>query len=300
MALPGSLTCATLNVRGLAHKRRQSQLYRLLTDLDIDVLAVQETKVDGDEETRSMVQRYTTRYFAFVSHAVGMSAGCVLFVRKLPGLVVQEVKSGMAGRFVSCDVLFGSVEWRVVCVYAPNLVNDRTVFFENIWQHLNTERIIILMGDFNCVLSSRDKTSARAYRDSSTDILAQVINECNLADVEECLEGTREVQYTHFQGSSHARLDRIYLALDLIEKCEDYSVMPVSFSDHCLVQCRIGGQKRRNGFTWELWKLNAKLLQDEVFVEDVEDRIKEMEGDQNNLGEKWELCKQEIKMKAIE
>lgn len=58
---------------------RKSQLYRLLTDVDIDALAVQETKVDGDEETGRMVQRFTTRYFACVSHAVGTSAGCILF-----------------------------------------------------------------------------------------------------------------------------------------------------------------------------------------------------------------------------
>ncbi|CAN7948667.1 unnamed protein product [Ixodes hexagonus] len=120
---------ATLNVRGLAHKRRQSQLYRLLTDLNIDVLAVEETKVDGEEETGIMVQRFTSRFFAYASPALGTSAGCVLLVKKLPGLVVQEVKRCGAGRYVSCDFLFGSVEWRVVCLYAPNLVNDRTDFF---------------------------------------------------------------------------------------------------------------------------------------------------------------------------
>lgn len=204
-----------------------------------------------------------------------------------------------AGRYVSCDFLFGSVEWRVVCLYAPNLVNDRTDFFENIRQHLLTERSMAVLGDFNCVLSPRNKSSSTPFTDASTDLLAQVINESNLVDVEECLEGAWEVQYTHFQVNSHARLDRIYVALDLIGKCENYSVKPVSFSDHCLVQCSIGKKKQQSGFSWELWKLNAKLLQDELFAEAVKDRIGEIE-DQNNLGEKWELCKQDIKLKAIE
>ena len=79
MALTPPFSIATLNVRGLAARRRQSQLLRLLTDQDIDVLAVQETKVDGEEETGSMVRRFTDRYYAVVSHAIGTSAGCVFF-----------------------------------------------------------------------------------------------------------------------------------------------------------------------------------------------------------------------------
>lgn len=43
-----SLKFATLNVRGLSRKRKQSQVYRLLTDRDIDVLTIQETKVEGE------------------------------------------------------------------------------------------------------------------------------------------------------------------------------------------------------------------------------------------------------------
>lgn len=60
MAPDPSHSIATLNVRGLAASRRQCQVLRLVTDHDIDVLAVQETKVDGEEETGSMVRRFTS------------------------------------------------------------------------------------------------------------------------------------------------------------------------------------------------------------------------------------------------
>lgn len=78
----------TLNVRELASKKKQSQVYRILTEHDIDVLAVQETKVDGEDETGNMVRRFTSRFFAVVSHARGTSAGCVIFVKNVPGLEV--------------------------------------------------------------------------------------------------------------------------------------------------------------------------------------------------------------------
>lgn len=78
MKLTRTLRIATLNVRGLGTKKKQSQLYRLANELVLDVLAAQETKVDGDEQTGSMVRRFTTHYIAVVSHAVGTSADCVV------------------------------------------------------------------------------------------------------------------------------------------------------------------------------------------------------------------------------
>lgn len=51
MSMDRSFRVATLNVRGLASRRKQSQLYRLVSEHDLDILAVQETKVEGDDET---------------------------------------------------------------------------------------------------------------------------------------------------------------------------------------------------------------------------------------------------------
>lgn len=42
---------ATLNVRGLADRRRQNQLYRLVTDGDLDIVALHETKVESEDQT---------------------------------------------------------------------------------------------------------------------------------------------------------------------------------------------------------------------------------------------------------
>lgn len=146
-------------------------------------------------------------------------------------------------------------------------------FFQSLKKYLICEKSLIVMSDFNCVLRGCDKTSARAFRDRSTDALSEVIATCNLDDVAECLEGERCVRYTHFQRSSHARLDRIYVSPDVISKCSTYSVVPVSFSDHCLVECGIGTKKRENQFSWEMWKLNSKLITDDIFSRKVNEEI---------------------------
>lgn len=129
MATNPTLSLGTLNVRGLAAKRKQSQVYRMMVDQDLDVLAVQETKVEGEEETRGMVLRFTSLYYAVVSHAKGASAGVILFIRKLPGLSIENYFSCPSGRLVYVDFNVGNDSWRVVCVYAPNVCEERTLFF---------------------------------------------------------------------------------------------------------------------------------------------------------------------------
>lgn len=75
--IENSIRVATLNVRGLASRRKQCQLYRLVSDLELDILAVQEIRVHGDDETGGMVRQFLPRYSAIVSHAIGTSSGCV-------------------------------------------------------------------------------------------------------------------------------------------------------------------------------------------------------------------------------
>ncbi|XP_075529913.1 neprilysin-11-like [Dermacentor variabilis] len=47
----------------------------------------------------------------------------------------------------------------------------------------------------------------------SSDVLSQMIADHELEDIAECLEASRAVKYTHFQGNNHAHLDRLYLSV---------------------------------------------------------------------------------------
>lgn len=116
VSLERSLRIATLNVRGLAARRRQSQLYRLVTEQDLDIVAVQETKVESEDGTERMVRPFTTCYDVCVSHAIGTSAGCVLLVRQCLGAVIQTVTTCELGRLVVCDFSLSGLEWRVISI----------------------------------------------------------------------------------------------------------------------------------------------------------------------------------------
>ncbi|KAH8021372.1 hypothetical protein HPB51_015519 [Rhipicephalus microplus] len=70
-SLSGFVKAATLSVRGLASRKKPTQLYGLAMDQDLDIIAVQETKVESVDATKSLLQRFTGRYTASVSHAIG-------------------------------------------------------------------------------------------------------------------------------------------------------------------------------------------------------------------------------------
>lgn len=52
----------------------------MLIEKDLDIVAVQETKMESEAQTEGMVRIFEARYGVCVSYAVGNSGGC-LFLR---------------------------------------------------------------------------------------------------------------------------------------------------------------------------------------------------------------------------
>lgn len=158
----GPLKVATLNVRGLGSKKRQFQLRELLEAKDIDILGVQESKVESESHTDTMVQPFLEHYHVAVSHAVGTAGGCCMFLKKAVISAVSQVQSCLEGRYVWCDFDCGEHSFRAVCVYAPTNSKQRRVFFENVVKLVDCEMQVLFFGDFNCVSTSADRANQKA------------------------------------------------------------------------------------------------------------------------------------------
>lgn len=294
------LIIGTLNVRGLGARRKQCQLKRLMIEKELDVLCVQETKIEAEDKTNSMVNTFGNSFYACVSHAVGTSGGCCILIRSASGVLVKNVRSGESGRLVVCDFLFDGDEFRVLCIYAPNKIHEREEFFQDIETYLNCEKHVMLLGDFNCVCAREDRIGGFGQKDRSAEFLYEMLEGHEMEDVAHIASKENCLRFTHFQGASHARLDRAYVSLNLVSMCSNYSVKDVSFSDHCLVSFVVGGRKEDKKFSWELWKLNCRLLKDSGFKEKVEKIFVEHESAVGpSWAEKWELIKQDVKLCAI-
>lgn len=148
----------------------------------------------------------------------------------------------------------------------------------------------------------RDRASAKSPSDSSSTLLRDILDEYLLTDVADMHVDREELRFTHFQQSSHARLDRIYVSAELGPITVAYSVKPVFFSDHCLVGVTVGKKsKSSRKFSWGLWKFNVNLLKDKSFTDGVINILDKL-GENRYLSftEKWELFKEEVKLLAIE
>lgn len=135
--------CATLHVRGFNSRKKQYQVKRLLNEENIDILAVQETKMHEDDQIALALRPFLSAYEVCVSHAVGTSAGCFLFLAKRIALTDLKVTTDSGGRLIFCDFLLGGLQWRVLCIYAPNRICERESFFRQITEYVNCEKYMI-------------------------------------------------------------------------------------------------------------------------------------------------------------
>lgn len=135
----------TLNVSGFSDRRRQNEAYRLVTHDDLDIVALQETKVGREDQRDRMVRTFVVRYDVCVSHAVGFSAGCAHLIRRSIGAALKTATASEKGRHVVCDFEFCSYEWRAIRVYGPTNTAEKKAFFEEMRTWCETERLLILM-----------------------------------------------------------------------------------------------------------------------------------------------------------
>lgn len=297
VALSHQLIFATVNVCGLRSRQKQVQLRRLLFSRHFDFVAVQETKIDSDEDTEKALKPFLSVFHVFVSHDVGLSAGCLLFLRKSLPYSAVEYNVDSEGRFIQCDFMLYGLPWRLINVYAFNDALRRINLFENITTLLDCDRDVVFMGDFNCVCNRNDRTGP-SRSDRSAEVLSLIVEKAGLIDTG---ASSSLPSYTHAQGSTHTRLDRIYVSSVLISPEMSCRAEPVSFSDHCIVTTQIGKNTRSNFRpNWALWKLNSTLVNDGDFISRVRVALKTCLAADRPLFASWELFYQDVRSIAIE
>lgn len=96
-----------------------------MTEQELDIVAIQETKIESQDQTDRMVLSFSSRYDVCVSHAVGTSAGCMLLIRQSLGAIVERVETCVFGRWIVCDITLAGLELRIICIYAHTNTEER-------------------------------------------------------------------------------------------------------------------------------------------------------------------------------
>ena len=138
------LNLATLNARWRRDPSKYACLLGELSNLCVNVAAVQETHFTCAEDWRVLRDDFDV-FSAFDSRC---STGTSL-------LVGRSLNAGDGGRLVVADNAVKGFEFRVVAVYALNSVGERCSFFRRLKPFLDDPKRIILVGDWNAILDPK-------------------------------------------------------------------------------------------------------------------------------------------------
>ena len=118
-----AITLASVNVRGLRDRSKASRLLCDLRQHGVDVAAVQETHFVW-EAHEQMLRR---DFYVFSAFGDVFARGVSLLVKRSLDARVNVVYAGASGRLVVADVAVQKCEFRVVAVYAADVVSSWVV-----------------------------------------------------------------------------------------------------------------------------------------------------------------------------
>lgn len=153
-------------------------------------------------------------------------------------------------------------------IYAPTASAERIVFLDILCLALkkcSSDDFLLLGGDFNCTEQNLDRNHLEPHMPSRKRLI-QLIKTHELNDVWRNFHGnSRQYTWSHFRDKvvSLARLDKIYCFRHQINVFRSCCIIPVSFSDHCMVQCSLflNSVKSKSAY----WHFNNALLSDKGF-----------------------------------
>ena len=268
-----ALNHATLNVRGLSDPSKCTRLLGELTNLCIDVAAVQETHFTCGADWRVLESGFNI-FFAYGSRT---SAGVSLLIGCSLDADVDVAFAGDGDRLVVADVAVKSFKFRLVVVYAPNIAAERVPFFRRLAPFLDDTKRLVLMGDWNAILDPKiDMVGLGASRLGRCESsLVGIMTRHDLVDRFRLDHPGREM-WTWLDRSPSAKvgsyLDRVLIRradIDFVS-CPTYHL--IAWTDHKLVRVslRLANRPSLSGY----WKFNTSLLEIRDFRERLESLIK--------------------------
>lgn len=234
----------TVNVNGLGVAGRAQALfyYQQHVACRPDATFVQEVKLGGAADLESVLQRGCGpgdpwRGSSAFSPGTSDSRGTAILTRPglaLPGRVQQPATTDAAGRVVCWDWEVVHHRLRLLSIYAPAQRADRGAFFQQLRPFLETDRIVLLGGDLNCVLQRCDEEVVSAHRAAGAAELAALMQEFHLQDAWSVVNG-QQAGFTFPAASTRspaARLDRWLVSSRAVPWVKSVEVVPGAPGDH--------------------------------------------------------------------
>ena len=261
--------CVTINVNGLRDVVKFENLCSLISENGYDVVALQETFWKPEFITEN--KKHWNGEIFYSCSDTGKQ-GVAFLVNKKHSKSVKEIKS-FDGRFIYIQLEVDNKVVDIVNIYAPNVVNERVLFFQKVCPTIPKSDDLILLCDFNTSLSPLDR-SGKHTEDKAFRILSELIFDFNIYDVWRARFPTSRVfswRRVIENQLVQSRIDFIFISRMFTTFVKNIYYKHTAFSDHSFVVLNIDFSKIERGPG--TWIFNNMLLEDDCFVSKINDLI---------------------------
>ncbi|KAH9898256.1 Endonuclease/exonuclease/phosphatase [Cubamyces lactineus] len=203
------------------------------------VLAVQETHLTNEraQDLRALFSESLRIEYSQDPTNAGAARGVAFIINlRIVKEPIYTIKEIIPGRAILIELQWaGDKKLRILNVYGPNPANDNADF----WKKISDARlrgIDIMLGDFNFVEDPVDRLPAREDRTECVEAFGDLKEKYHLIDGWR-MTHTNEKAYTyvHTNGTSHSRIDRIYIKRTLFSLASNWDLTEAGIAtDHRL------------------------------------------------------------------
>ena len=248
-----ALTLLTVNVNGVGSARKAGRLLEYQRQVPglPDATFVQECKRASTAALAAAIQAGAgagTPWHGALEYSPGTDGSCGTAIMARPcsagGFTVRHAaRKDSAGRTVCWDWDILHHRLRLVSVYAPCEPEAREAFLAGLAAYFDTDRLLLVAGDFNCVLSASEESAPSAPRRRGGQELQELMVAHDLVDPWTQLNST-DRGFTHPatpKPCSFARLDRWLVSRDVVPWVVSIQQLPGAPADHhgVLLQLRL-------------------------------------------------------------
>lgn len=314
-----ALTLLTVNVNGVGSAGKAGRLLSYQQHLPggSDATFVQECKQSSKATLEATIQAGAgagTPWRGELAYSPGTDASCGTAIMARPsgaaGLVVrQAARTDTAGRVVCWDWDVLHHRLRLVSVYAPNDPGAREAFLAGLADYFDTDRSLLVAGDFNCILSASEESAACAGRQRGQQQLQELMSAHDLVDPWAQLN-SNNAGFTHPatpKQCSFARLDRWLLSSAALPWVSSLQLLPGAPGDHHGVLLRLQlpdlPPVGRRGWRFPVYLLHHPGLKQQL-LDAVKARAESITGSPAAQGAQsqdvWESLKAAVKTEATQ
>ena len=259
-----SLSILSLNINGLNENKKRNNLFKKLSNKNIDIILLQETH-STKQITEKWQKEWSGKSFWNSGEKTKFSGVAILIKNNLK-IQINTINQDKQGRILSLNLTFEKQNYQILNIYAPTRNSKKLKFYKHLHKYISINDKVILGGDFNNVedlLLDRRGGNPNNTHLLGMQYLQKIKQRYNLTDIWQKQNPDKQLFTFHNNNKLiHSRLDRIYIPKN--QKIINVNIIPNNLSDHDAMQVIIS-VKKKNIYSQGYWRLNTSIIKQKQF-----------------------------------